>query len=82
MKTNRLTAVAAAFALMGAAACGGADQEYVETDTEIVTERGTEIREIEVPTEDTLLVEREVRTQVDVDVDTTRIRGDQVPPRQ
>ncbi|MEX2582401.1 MAG: hypothetical protein WD766_03965 [Gemmatimonadota bacterium] len=77
---NRIFSVAAAFAFAGLVGCGsGADQEFETTDQEIITEPGTEQVEIEIPTEDTMLVEREVETEIDVDVDTTEIEGDEVP---
>lgn len=78
MRLKRLTPLAAAFAFAGLAACGGgADEGFETTEQEIVTEPGTETMEVQVPTEDTLLIERE--TQVDVDVDTTQIEGGEVP---
>jgi len=74
MLLNRslLPVLAVSFALAG---CGdGADDDMRTTDQEIITQPGTERVEIEVPTVDTMLIEREV--DVDVDVDTTRIEGE------
>ncbi len=72
MIKNRIFTVAAAFAFAGLVGCdSGADQEFEATDQEIFTQPGTETIEVEVPTEDSLLVERNVETTVDVD--TTEI---------
>lgn len=80
MITNKTLSFAAALAVAGLIACDtGADQEFETTDQEIMTQPGTETMEVEVPTEDTLLIEREVQTEVDVD--TTEIDGDEVPER-
>jgi ferredoxin len=76
--TNRTLSFAAALACAGLIACDtGADEEFETTDQEIMTQPGTETMEVEVPVEDTLLIEREVETEIDVD--TTRIDGDEVP---
>lgn len=75
MLRNRLTHLVAALALVGLAACDTGDQQtQVEADTTMMTQPGTEEVEVQVPTEDTLMVERRVETEVDVD--TTRIEGD------
>ena len=71
---NRILPVMALAAGLGLAACSGADEaDTSTTETEIITEPGTETVEIEVPTTDSLMVERTVETDVDVDVDTTEI---------
>jgi hypothetical protein len=74
---NRIFSVAAAVALAAMVGCDdGSDADVQTTDQEIITQPGTERVEIEVPTEDTMLIEREV--EVDVDVDTTEIDGGDV----
>ena len=78
MSMSRTLSFAAALAAAGLVACDtGADAEYETTDQEILTEPGTETMEVEVPVEDTLLIEREIETEVDVD--TTEIEGGDVP---
>jgi hypothetical protein len=79
MLRNRLVHLVAMFALVGLAACGGDDtQTTVESDTTLYTEPTTETVEVERMGEDTLMVERTVETEVDVD--TTRIDGDDIDP--
>lgn len=78
MTMNKTLSFAAALAVAGLVACDtGADREFETTDQEIMTQPGTETMEVEVPTEDTLLIEREVETEVYVD--TTEIEGGDVP---
>jgi hypothetical protein len=74
MAMNRIFSVAAAVAFAGLVGCDSGESEFQETDQEIITQPGTETIEIEVPTQDTMLIEREVET--DIDVDTTIIEGD------
>lgn len=74
MAMHKTLTFAAALGLAGLAACGGDDADFETTDQEIVTQPGTETMEVEVPVQDTLLIERE--TDVDVDVDTTEIDGE------
>ena len=74
MTMNRIFSVAAALSFATLVGCGdGSDQDFETVDQEIITQPGTETVEIEVPTEDTMLIEREV--DVDVNVDTTEIDG-------
>jgi hypothetical protein len=74
MLRNRTIHLVAALALVGLAACNGDDtQTRVDTDTTLFTQPTTETREVVVPTEDTMMVERRVET--DVTVDTTRVDG-------
>lgn len=75
MTTNKTLSFAAALAVAGLVACDtGSDADFETTDQEIMTQPGTETMEVEVPVQDTLLIEREVET--DIDVDTTEIDGD------
>lgn len=74
MTTNRFFSLAAGLAIATLVGCGGGADETMETtDTEIITQPGTEQVEVTVPTTDSLMVERTVETNVDVDVDTTEI---------
>lgn len=74
MTTNRIFSLAAGLAIATMVGCGGgADESFETTDTEIITEPGTEQVEVTVPTTDTMMVERTVETDVDVDVDTTEV---------
>jgi hypothetical protein len=74
MLRNRLVHLVAAFALVALVGCNGDDtQTRVDADTTLITEPTMETREVRVPGEDTLMVERRVET--DVTVDTTRIEG-------
>lgn len=62
----------AVVALMGAAAACGTD-DTTETEAvsrEVITEPTTTEVEVQVPTEDTALVERRVEVERDVSVDT------------
>lgn len=78
MSMSRTLSFAAALAAVGLVACDtGSDAEFEATDQEIMTQPGTETMEVEVPVQDTLLIEREVQT--DIDVDTTEIEGGDVP---
>jgi hypothetical protein len=77
MNTKRIFPIAATAAFLGLAACNGADRELERTDREIFTEPATERMEIEVPTEDTLMVER--RYETEVHVDTFDIDGADAP---
>lgn len=75
MTTNRIFSLAAGLAIATMVGCGGGgDESFETTDTEIITEPGTEQVEVTVPTTDTLMVERTVETDVDVDVDTTEVQ--------
>ena len=77
MLKNRLLSIMAALALATFVGCAdGADETMETTDTEIITQPGTETVEVTVPTTDTLMVERTVETNVDVDVDTTEVEGE------
>ena len=73
MTTNRIFSLAAGLAIATLVGCGGGDEGMETTDTEIITEPGTEQVEVTVPTTDTMMVERTVETDVDVDVDTTEV---------
>ncbi|CAN5853064.1 hypothetical protein BH23GEM6_BH23GEM6_23610 [soil metagenome] len=74
MLRNRTIHLVAALALVGLAACSGDDTHTrVETDTTMFTQPTTETREVVVQTEDTMMIERRVET--DVTVDTTRVDG-------
>lgn len=80
MAIHRTLTFAAALGIAGLVACDtGDDADFETTDQEIITEPGTETMEVEVPVQDTLLIETE--TDVDVDVDTTEIDGE-IPNRQ
>jgi hypothetical protein len=79
MAMNRIFSVAAAIAFAGLVGCDSGESDFQTTDQEIITEPGTETVEVQVPTTDTMLIEREVETDIDVDVDTTQIEGDEVP---
>lgn len=80
MTMNRVFSVAAAIALATFVGCdaGGEEDVIDTTETEIITEPATEQVEVTVPTTDTLMVER--TTDVDVEVDTTRIEGEVEEP--
>lgn len=82
MLKNPLLSAFAIAAFAGLAACGGADAERTETTQEVLTEPGLETVEVQVPTEDTLLVERTLEQELHVDTirnpDQDRI---QQPPR-
>jgi hypothetical protein len=70
MSKNRLMSLFAVVALVGFAACGGADESSeTEVTTDTTTVQGTET--VEVPTTDTAVVTTEVT--VDSTVDTTRV---------
>lgn len=59
--------------LLGLAACGGSDvDDDAEVSREVITEQGTETVEVEmqVPTVDTMVVERRVDIDTAVSVDT------------
>jgi hypothetical protein len=74
MLRNRMVHLVAAFAIVGLAACGDGDTyTAVDADTSLVTQPTTETMEVQVPAEDTFMVER--RTETDVTVDTTRVEG-------
>jgi len=74
MLRNRTMHLVAALALVGLAACNGDDtQTRVDADTTMYTQPTTETREVVVPAEDTMMVERRVETEVTVD--TTRVDG-------
>jgi hypothetical protein len=79
MASNKLTALVATFAFAGLAACGGADQTTERTEREILTQPTTETVEVDVLTEDTLMVERTIQTEVHTDTirnpDQRDIRG-------
>lgn len=67
MRMHQHIRAMALFALVGAAACGGDEVEPDDVTTrEVITQPGTEVVEVTVPTVDTAVVER----TVDVDVDT------------
>jgi hypothetical protein len=74
MLRNRMVHFVAAFAIVGLAACGDSDTHTaVDADTTLMTQPTTETMEVQVPAEDTFMVER--RTETDVTVDTTRVDG-------
>lgn len=76
MLRNRLVHLVAGVAIVGLVGCGADDTDTtVQADTTLVTQPGTETMEVQVPTEDTLLVEERVETEIDRSVDTTRIEG-------
>ncbi len=71
---KRILAIAAVLSIATLTGCGdGSDQTIETTESEIITQPGTETVEVEIPTTDSLLVERTVETEIDVDVDTTVI---------
>lgn len=70
-KTTYRIATASLILLVGA--CGrGKEHEFETRSQEIITEPAMEKVKMEVPTQDTFRVEREVKTKVGVD--TTRVR--------
>ncbi len=77
MESNRIFKLAAVILVVGLVGCDTADDRMVETEHEIFTEPTLETVEVERMTEDTFLIER--TTEVEVNVDTTRIEGDAVP---
>ena len=71
---QHIRAVALAALAAAAAACGGDEVEPDDVTTrEVITQPGTEVVEVTVPTVDTAVVERTV--DVDVDVDTIQEPG-------
>ncbi|MEX2571247.1 MAG: hypothetical protein WD737_08055 [Gemmatimonadota bacterium] len=71
MQANRTSALLAAFALLGLAACGG-DDDVADFETqEVITPTDTETVEMPVITEDTAVVETEI--DIDADVDTVDV---------
>lgn len=79
MMKRRMFSVATAFAFAGLVGCGGSDQEFETTDTEVFTQPGTETMEFEVPVEDTMLIERNVETQINVDTTELDRNRDDIP---
>ena len=72
MAIHRTLTFAAALGVASLVACDTGGDEFQTTDQEIMTQPGTETMEVEVPVQDTLLIERETT----VDVDTTEIDGE------
>jgi hypothetical protein len=77
MSTKRIFSLTTGLLVAGMIGCDGADQRFEQTEQEIITEPALETMEVEVLTEDTLLVEETIETRINVD--TTRIDGDEVP---
>jgi hypothetical protein len=73
MSGKSLFSFALGVGFLGLTACGGADETYEQTEREIFTQPGTETVEMQIPTEDTMMVERTIQTEVTVD--TTRVDG-------
>ena len=67
MSSKSIFSLAMGAAFIGLAGCGGADQEFERTEQEIITQPATETVEMQIPTEDTLMVERTIETEVHVD---------------
>jgi hypothetical protein len=74
MYGKQLLTLFTGLAVFGLAACDRDDRTFEQTEREIFTEPTTETIEVDVLTEDTLMVERTTETRVDVD--TVRIDGD------